>query len=141
MPRNTGEALDDAEIGDPVLIFLLAGYEALRARLCQISRTRPRWGYRRAWASLRNDGWAVNRKKVQRFWREEGLRVPACRRKRQRPGTSTVPAARLRAQAPDEVWALDFQFDQTADGKILKLLNIVDEHTREALAKPGAFAG
>ncbi len=108
--------------------------EALRARLREFSRTRPRWGYRRAWVVLRNEGWAVNRKKVQRIWREEGLRVPARRRKRQRLGTSTVPVDRLRAQAPDEVWALDFQFDQTADGKILKLLNIVDEHTREALA-------
>ncbi len=108
--------------------------EALRARLREFSRTRPRWGYRRAWVVMRNEGWAVNRKKVQRIWREEGLRVPACRRKRQRLGTSTVPAERLRAQAPDEVWALDFQFDQTADGKILKLLHIVDEHTRESLA-------
>jgi putative transposase len=44
-----------------------------------------------------------------------------------------VPAARLRAQRPNEVWALDFQFDQTADGRILKLLNVVDEFTREAL--------
>ena len=76
----------------------------------------------------------VNRKRVQRLWREEGLRVPARRRKRQRLGESTVPADRLRAQRPDHVWALDFQFDQTADGRILKLLHVVDEFTREALA-------
>ena len=77
----------------------------------------------------------VNRKRVQRLWREEGLRVPAKRRKRQRLGDSAVPpAARLRAERPNHVWALDFQFDQTADGRVLKLLNIVDEHTREALA-------
>jgi putative transposase len=71
---------------------------------------------------------------VQRIWREEGLRVPSRRRKRQRLGSSTVPANRLRAERPNEVWALDFQFDQTADGRILKLLHVVDEHTREALA-------
>ena len=75
----------------------------------------------------------MNRKKVQRLWREEGLRVPVRRRKRQRLGDSTVLAARLRAEHPDQVWALDFQFDQTADGRVLKLFNVVDEHTREAL--------
>lgn len=108
--------------------------EGLRVRLRGLSREHPRWGYRRVWASLRNDGWAVNRKKIQRLWREEGLRVPARRRKRQRLGTSTVPASRLRAQHPDQVWALDFQFDTTTDGRILKFLHVVDEHTREALA-------
>ena len=85
-------------------------------------------------APSRNCHWTVNRKRVQRLWREEGLRVPAKRRKRQRPGDSAVPAARLRAERPNHVWALDFQFDQTADGRVLKLLNVVDEHTREALA-------
>jgi putative transposase len=68
------------------------------------------------------------------LWREEGLRVPVRRRKRQRLGTSTVPAKRLTAQHPDHVWAIDFQFDQTADGRIIKLLHVVDEFTREALA-------
>jgi putative transposase len=106
---------------------------ALRAWLRRFSRKRPRWGYRRAHSQLREEGWAVNRKRVQRLWREEGLRVPARRRKRQRLGDSTVPAKRLSAQRPDHVWALDFQFDQTADGRILKLLHIVDEFTREAL--------
>ena len=76
----------------------------------------------------------MNRKRVQRLWREEGLRVPLKRRKRQRLGDSAQPARRLSAERPNHVWALDFQFDQTADGRVLKLLNIVDEHTREALA-------
>jgi putative transposase len=106
---------------------------ALRVRLRGFSRDRPRWGYRRAHAQLRQEGWAVNRKRVQRLWREEGLRVPVRRRKRYRLGESTVPAKRLVAQRPNHVWALDFQFDQTADGRILKLLHIVDEFTREAL--------
>jgi putative transposase len=108
--------------------------EVLRALLREISGLRPRWGYRRAHVRLGELGHQVNRKRVQRLWREEGLRVPARRRKRRRLGESTVPADRLRAQRPDHVWALDFQFDQTADGKGLKLLNIVDEFTREALA-------
>jgi putative transposase len=106
---------------------------ALRAELRTIAAQRPRWGYRRAHARLRELGWSVNRKRVQRLWREEGLRVPARRRKRQRLGDSTVPADRLRAERPGHVWALDFQFDQTADGRVLKLLHVVDEFTREAL--------
>jgi putative transposase len=107
---------------------------ALRGRLRAISRERPRWGYRRAHALLIDDGWAVNRKRVQRLWREEGLRVPRRRRKRGRLGESTIAAARLRAERPDQVWALDYQFDQTADGRLLKELHVVDEFTREALA-------
>jgi putative transposase len=114
---------------------LVAGDDGgLRAVLRQISRDRPRWGYRRAHQLLLDDGWALNRKRTQRLWREEGLRVPQRARKRQRLGDSTVPAERLRAEHPDHVWALDFQFDQTADGRMLKLLHVVDEFTREALA-------
>ena len=78
-------------------------------------------------------GWEINRKRVQRLWREEGLRVPARKRKRRRLGKSTVSAERLRAERPNHVWAFDFQFDQTACGRTLKLLNIVDEFTRESL--------
>ena len=82
---------------------------------------------------LKDEGWGTNRKRIQRLWREEGLKVPQRTRKRQRLGVSTCPADRLRAERPNHVWALDFQFDQTSDGRILKLLNIVDEHSREEL--------
>ena len=109
------------------------GDDALRARLHEFSRKHKRWGYRKAVAILRDEGWDANRKKIQRLWREEGLKVPARKRKRQRLGSSTCPADRLRAERPNHVWALDFQFDQTSDGRILKLLNIVDEHSREEL--------
>ena len=64
---------------------------ALRAALRKLSRERPRWGYRRAHAQLLEAGWSLNRKRTQRLWREEGLRVPQRRRKRQRLGE---PAAR-----------------------------------------------
>ena len=60
--------------------------------------------------------------------------MPQKRRKRQRRGESTVPGDRLRAQRPDHVWAFDFQFDVTEDGRAVKLLYVVDEFTREALA-------
>jgi putative transposase len=74
----------------------------------------------------------VNHKRIRRLWREEGLRRPARTRKRRRVAAGVTE--RLRAQRPNQVWAIDFQFDQTADGRRLKLANIVDEHTREALA-------
>jgi putative transposase len=106
---------------------------ALRAELRRFSKDRPRWGYRRAHHRLGELGWEINRKRVQRLWREEGLRVPQRRRKRRRLGDSTVPAQRLRAERPNQVWALDFQHDQTADGRVIRLLNVVDEFTREAL--------
>ncbi len=72
---------------------VLAPEEALRARLREIAQEWPRYGFRRAKGLLRNEGWLVNRKRVQRLWREEGLRVPASVMKRRRLGTSTVPVA------------------------------------------------
>jgi transposase InsO family protein len=89
---------------------------------------------------LARQGHHHNRKKVQRLWREEGLRVPPRRRKRQRLGTSATPAARLRAERPDHVWALDYQFDVTSAGRTLKILHVVDEHTRESLADLVAYS-
>ena len=106
----------------------------LRARLRRFAKRHPRWGYRRAHAVLVREGHHVNRKKIQRLWREEGLRVPQKRRKRQRMGASTTPADRLAAIRPDHVWALDFQFDGMTNGRILKLLHVVDEFTRESLS-------
>ena len=81
---------------------------ALRAELKAFSRRRPRWGYRQAHQHLLEQGRLVNRKRTQRLWREEGLRVPAKRRKRQRRGEPKVPGDRLRAERPDHVWALHF---------------------------------
>ncbi len=107
---------------------------ALRAELRAFSRERPRRGYRQAHQRLLEHGWSVNRKRTQRLWREEGLRVPLKRRKRQRRGDSTVPGNPLRAERPDHVWAFDFQWDVTEDGRAIKLLYVVDEFTREALA-------
>lgn len=106
----------------------------LRAWLRGFARRHPRWGYRRAHGGLVREGQGVNRKKIQRLWREEGLRVPPRRRKRQRLGTSTTACERLQASRPDHVWALDFQFDVTTAGRTIKILHVVDEFTRESLA-------
>ncbi len=111
----------------------------LRARLRGFARAHPRWGYRRAHAVLVDDGFCLNRKKVQRLWGEEGLRVPVKRRKRQRVGISSTPADRLRAERPDHGWALDYQFDVTSTGRTIKILHVIDEYTRESLADLVAF--
>jgi transposase InsO family protein len=111
----------------------------LRAELRVFAREHPRWGYRRAHAVLVREGHVCNRKKIQRLWREEGLRVPVKRRKRQRLGVSTTPADRLQAERPDHVWALDYQFDVTSTGRTLKILHVVDEYTRESLADVVAY--
>ena len=69
---------------------------------------------------------------MQRVWREEGLRVPRTRRRKRAVGDG--PDGReINATGPDEVWALDFQADQTSDGRPMRLVNIIDEYTREAL--------
>lgn len=73
----------------------------------------------------------MNHKKVQRLWREEGLRV-VVRRRRKRIGSSTSPPVPV-ADAPNRVWAIDFQFDSTTDGRPIKILSVIDEHTRECL--------
>jgi putative transposase len=103
----------------------------LRAWLRQYAKDHPRRGFRPAYHDARGEGWVVNHKKIQRLWREEGLRVPQ-RRRRKRVGTSTEPNP-LTADAPNRVWAVDFQFDATTDGRPVKIVSIVDEHTRECL--------
>ena len=104
----------------------------MRGRLREIAREHPRWGWKTAYAIVRREGWQVNRKRIQRLWRQEGLKRPQFCRKRRRLGPTLTE--RMRASAPNQVWAIDFQFDETSDGRRLKLANIVDEFTREALA-------
>ena len=112
---------------------ILVEEEKLRRRLCQFARRHPRLGWRKAHDVLRREGFVVNHKRLRRLWREEGLRRPPPRKnKKRRPGSAD--GALRRAEYPNHVWALDFQFDETSDQRRLKLLNIVDEYTRQALA-------
>jgi putative transposase len=103
----------------------------LRKRLRELAGRHPRYGYRRVHALVCREGWRCNRKRVQRLWRDEGLHVPRRRRRRRRraraPGDAT-------ATQPNEIWAMDFEFDQTTRGRRIKILNVTDEFTREALA-------
>jgi transposase InsO family protein len=94
----------------------------------------PRYGYRRVWALLRREGFYVNKKRVHRLWRRVGLRVPARQRKRRRlPGGSENGCSRRQAEHKDHLWSYDFVMDRTEDGGRLKMLVIIDEHTRECL--------
>lgn len=103
---------------------------ALRDWLRAYAKKHPRWGYRRAYHDARGEGWTVNHKRIQRLWREEGLRVPQ-RRRRKRVGSSTVDAPA--ATEANMVWAVDFQFDADERGRAIKICSIVDEHTRECI--------
>ena len=103
---------------DPALSTVPAGSGCRAALLAaRVLPAAAALGYRRAHVEARAAGYAVNRKKIQRLWRAQGLRVPTHRRKRQRLGTSTVPADRRSAERPNQVSAADFQFDNTADGR------------------------
>ena len=100
----------------------------MRAWLRAYATKHPCHGFRRAWAALRYDERReVNKKKIHRLWREEGLQVRV-HSPRKRAGISSIPP--VEADAPNVVWAIDFQFDSTIDGKAIKIASMIDEHTR-----------
>ena len=93
-----------------------------------------RYGYRRITALLRAAGWVVNVKRVERIWRREGLKVPQKQPKRKRLWLNAGSCIRLRAEHPNHVWSYDFVEDRTHDGRKYRMLNIIDEFSRECLA-------
>jgi len=94
-----------------------------------------RYGYRRITALLNNErGWTVNHKRVERIWRKEGLKVPKKQPKRSRLWLNDGSCIRLRPEYKDHVWSYDFMIDRAANGRPFKILNIIDEYTRECLA-------
>ncbi len=94
--------------------------QRLEDRMVELARRQPRHGYRMITGTFRAEGWLVNRKRVYRLWRREGLKVPQIRRKRRRLGTSGNSCVRRRAERPNDVWAWDFVFDRTSNGRQLK---------------------
>ncbi|MEJ2058533.1 MAG: IS3 family transposase [Desulfofustis sp.] len=93
-----------------------------------------RYGYRRITALLRNDGWQVNHKRVERIWRREGLKVPAKQPKKRRLWLNDGSCIRRRPQYRNHVWAYDFVMDRTHDGKRFRMLTVIDEYSRECLS-------
>jgi len=106
----------------------------LLGRILELVGKFPRYGYKRITVLLRREGWRVNRKRVHRLWKQEGLRVPKRTRKRRRLGCSANACHRHRATHKNHVWTLDFVWDITEDGHQLKFLAVVDEFSRESHA-------
>jgi putative transposase len=108
--------------------------KALTAEINKLARKHKRYGYRMITAKLRQDGWMVNHKRIQRIWQKEGLQVPYRRKFKKAKGTSDSSCAVKKAEYPNHVWTYDFMSDQTEDGRKLKLLTVLDEFTRESPA-------
>jgi len=104
----------------------------MREFLRDFAQRRPRWGWRRAAKDARQAGWQVNDKRFRRLWRDEGLKLPYKRCKKRLTGVGSHVGAMCPIR-PNALWAMDF-FDVTVDGRSLKLLNVIDEFTRECPA-------
>jgi putative transposase len=123
-PRSTQRYIERDGSEDRVIV----------ERLQALSQRHPRYGYRFMTALLNREGMRINRKRVQRLWREAGLKVPMKSVKKRRLGGSENACFHRRAERANEVWSYDFVMDQTSDGRRLKILAVVDEYTRECLA-------
>ena len=106
----------------------------LTADIIALATTYGRYGYRRITALLHDAGWAVNAKRVQRIWRREGLKVPQRQPKRGRLWLNDGSCVRLRARWVNHVWSYDFVEGRTHEGRKFRMLCLIDEYTREALA-------
>lgn len=108
--------------------------EALTADIIALASQYGRYGYRRITALLREAGWAVNVKRVERIWRREGLKVPQKQPKKGRLWLADGSCIRLRPERPNHVWSYDFVEARTHDGRTFRMLNLIDEFSRECLA-------
>ncbi len=106
---------------------------ALTARIIELATQYGRYGYRMITGLLKNEGWKVNHKRVERIWRREGLKVPKKQPKRKWIWLNDGSCIRLRPQYKDHVWSYDFLMTRTHDGRAVKVLAILDEYTRECL--------
>jgi len=106
----------------------------LRERIIELASKYGRYGYRRITGLLRNEGWHVNYKRVERIWRQEGLRVPSKQPKKGRLWLNDGSCIRLRPEYKNHVWSYDFVHERTHDGKAMRILTVIDEYSRECLA-------
>ncbi len=111
-----------------------ADEDLLVADMIELARQYGRYGYRRIAALLRDAGWAINDKRVERLWQREGLKVPTKQPKKGRLWLNDGSCIRLRPEYRDHVWSYDFVHHRTDDGRAFRALNIIDEHGRECLA-------
>jgi putative transposase len=104
------------------------------SRMVELATQYGRYGYRRITAMLNAEGWCVNHKCIQRLWRQEGLKVPRRQPKRRRLWLNDGSCVRLRPERQNHVWSYDFMQDRTENGRAFRILNVIDEHTRECLS-------
>lgn len=107
--------------------------DALTGRIVSLASKYGRYGYRRVTALLQHEGWMVNKKRVQRIWRAEGLQVPQKQPKRGRLWLNDGSCIRHRPTYKNHVWSYDFVMDRTDDGRSFKILNVIDEYTKECV--------
>lgn len=108
--------------------------DPLTQRIIEIASVYGFYGTPRVTSDLKQEGWRVNHKRVERIWRREGLRVAKKQPKRGRLWLNDGSCVRLRSERRDHVWAYDFVQDRTSDGRPFRMLTLVDEFTRECLA-------
>ena len=108
--------------------------QRLTADIIELARQYGRYGYRKVAALLRQAGWIINDKRVERIWRREGLKVPHKQPKRGRLWLADGSCIRLRPEQRNHVWSYDFVEDRTHDGRKYRMLNVLDEFTHECLA-------
>ena len=102
--------------------------------IVRLAKQYGRYGYKKITALLKVGGWRVNHKRVERIWRQEGLKVPKRQKKRRRLYLNDGSCIRLRPLYENHVWSYDFVADRLLDGTKIRFLTVVDEHTRECLA-------
>ncbi len=103
-------------------------------QMVELATQYGRYGYRMVTGLLREDGWKVNHKRIERLWRREGLKVPQKQPKRKRLWLGDGSCVRLRPSYTDHVWSYDFVQDRTSDGRAFRMLTLIDEYSRECLA-------
>ena len=107
--------------------------QEIREKIVGIAEKYGRVGYRMVTDMLRNQGEIINHKKVERIWREEGLKLPQKQPKRRRLWLNDGSCIRLRAEHRNHVWSYDFMEERLIHGRRVRILNIIDEYTRECL--------
>ena len=105
----------------------------MRKDIVRLAEKYGRYGYRRITALLKAEGWCINHKRVERIWREEGLRVPQKQQKRGRLYFNDGSCIRLRPLHKNHVWSYDFVQDRLCNGKKIRMLTVIDEYTRKCL--------
>jgi transposase InsO family protein len=106
----------------------------LEGRVIELASEYGRYGYRPVTDLLNMEGWSVGKDRVFSIWQREGLKVPQKQPKRSRLWLVDGSCIRIRPEFKNHVWSYDFVTEQTHDGRKFKVLNIIDEFSRECLA-------